>query len=355
MLLGSKPLIVLGQGVRLAGVNPSPLLNLGVPVISSWLGADLVDNWHPNYFGRPGVYGQRAANKILYEAENIYSLGCRLSPWMVGHGGLRPEQKVWHVNCEKHDSWLDNRIDQFVKIAEPSKDAGWLRQCEQWADEFPLLEACHDDTEDYVNTYRLMAWLSGELKEDDHIVVDTGCLMAPVFQVMKFKPPQRVMLSGGLGQMGSAIPAAIGACFAREKKDVLAFMGDGGAMMNIQDLATIAYYKLPVKMIVFDNDGYAMIRGTFNTVKREKLGVDRRSGIGFPDFANLAASFGISSCNVQDFNTFQNYWKLARDTPGPFLIQLQVDPEQVYFPRLTPILKDGKFIPPRLDQLSPEI
>jgi serine/threonine-protein kinase len=89
---GEKPVIVLGYGVRAAKADASRALELGVPVISSWQGTDLVDNWHPMYFGRPGIYGQRAANRILYEADTILAIGCRMCSWMIGHAGLRPEQ-----------------------------------------------------------------------------------------------------------------------------------------------------------------------------------------------------------------------------------------------------------------------
>jgi thiamine pyrophosphate-dependent acetolactate synthase large subunit-like protein len=98
------------------------------------------------------------------------------------------------------------------------------------------------------------------------------------------KPPQRIMTAGGLGEMGNALPGAIGASFARGKGEVLAFIGDGGMMMNLQELAVVKHHNLPVKMLVFENDGYSMIKGTFANVGKPRRGVDKASGLEMPDF-----------------------------------------------------------------------
>lgn len=354
-----KPVILLGGGVRAAGVDPSRLLDLGVPVVATWGAVDLVNNWHPNYFGSIGVYGQRAANKVFYNARHIVAIGARLSAWTIGHAGLLPEQHLTMVDCDhreaarhKGSEWYGD-IELFVNGLKSPYDEEWMWQCNKWAAAHPLIEDAHDDKNNYINSYKAMAWLSGQLKDDAQIVVDTGAFMCPVFQAMRFKPPQRVYISGAVGEMGSALPGAVGVSFARDKGEVLCLVGDGGFMLNMQELATIRYHKLPVKIIVFDNDGYGMIRGTFGTVKRQKLGVDRESGLGFPDFAKLAASFGISACNVSTWDAFKNWSEVMFKHPGPFLMQLQIDPEQEYVPRLKPILKDGVITPPRFDQLSP--
>ena len=358
---GDRPVIILGHGVRIAGVYPARVLELGVPVLSSWMGADLVDNFHPMYYGSPGIYGQRCANKILYEADAVLAIGCRMSAWMIGHTGLRPEQRLTMVDCDWEEvdrihgaQWINDGIGHFIEnMKAPEPNTEWLVQCEAWAKQYPLIEPIHDDTNGYINSYRAMAYVNGLLRPDECIVVDTGSLMCPVFQAMRFRPPQRVITAGGLGEMGCALPGAIGASFARYKGEVLALLGDGGMMMNGQELATIKYHKLPIKMIVFENDGYSMIKGTFNTVKRPRIGVDRASGISFPDFSKVAASFGISSCTVRTWPTFKNWMKLMLDFPDPFLMHLSIDPEQEFLPRLKPINKDGMITPPRFCDMSP--
>jgi acetolactate synthase-1/2/3 large subunit len=228
----------------------------------------------------------------------------------------------------------------------------WAAQCEAWGKQYPLIEAAHDDTPGYMNSYRLMAYMNGLLKPDAQVVVDTGSLMCPVFQAMRFRPPQRVYTAGCLGEMGNGLPGAIGVSFATGG-EVLCLLGDGGAMMNIQELATVRFHNLPIKMMVFSNDGYSMIKGTFNTVKRPRVGVDRASGLGLPDFERVAKAFDILACKVRTWEEFKAHVGIMLEAKGPFLMEVVIGPEQEFVPRLRPINKDGVITPPRFCDLSP--
>ena len=341
-----KSVIIIGHGMRAAGVDPAPLLELGIPVLSSWQGMDLVDNWHPMYFGRTGIYGQRAANRIFYEADVIYSVGTRLCAWQVGHAGLRPEQKV--ITC-------DLKATPQVAV-----DSVWIARCEKYLHDYPWVESpAHDDTNGYINSYRFIQRLEPLLKPDEVIVTDNGSLMCPIFQALHVKPPQRVLTAGCLGEMGCGLPGAVGASFARGRGEVLAFIGDGGMMMNLQELATIRHHNLPIKMLVFENDGYSMIKGTYDNMKKKRVGVSRETGLGLPNFQNIAFSFGIATFGFEYTNSLSTWEEFNRAIPeflahkGPALIQVRIDPEQQFVPRLKPILKDGKITPARFDQLSP--
>ena len=363
MKWSEKPVIVLGHGARASDADASPLLEMGVPVLSSWQAADLVDNTHTNYYGRPGIYGQRTANKILYEADSILAIGCRMCTWMIGHAGLRPEQRLVMVDIDGREVARHKQADhilmdagEFIRMmAEtypryPGSD--WNVQCDSWRLKWPLLE--HEDANGYMNSYRIMDWVNNLLRPDEIIVIDNGSIMCPIMQVMKFKPPQRVITAGCLGEMGCALPGAIGASFARGKGEVLAIIGDGGMMMNIQDLATVAHHKLPIKMMVFENDGYAMIKGTYTTMKKERVGVDEKSGLKLPDFCGVATGFGIDNCDVKTWGDLIHFAPKMFAHKGPFLMQVHIDPEQDYVPRLKPIVgADGTISPPRFDQLSP--
>ena len=354
-----KPVILLGHGVRLAGADPARLLTLGVPILSSWMASDVVDNRHENYFGRPGVYGWRVANKVLYEADYIVAIGCRMSAWMIGHAGLRSEQELVMVDCDWEEAdrmkavWINEDICSFINSFTIPSFSEWLTQCKEWAERYPIIEAIHADSNGYMNAYRIASYLNTIIRPDEHIVVDTGSLMCPVFQSMRFTPPQRVYTAGGLGEMGNAMPGAIGISFARGKKDVLCLMGDGGAMMNIQELATIKQHNIPVKMAVFENDGYSMIKGTFNTVKRERVGVSRASGLGLPEIHKIAHACGITSFDITDWKQLQTVMPWWLKAPSPILLNIRIDPEQEFMPRLKPVNKDGVITPPRFCDMSP--
>lgn len=355
---GAKPVIMVGNGC--AGYDLSRLYTLGVPILTSWQGADLIDNFSAAWFGRTGIYGQRAANRILYEADQVLVLGCRMSPWTIGHAGLRPEQELLYVDIDGNEvakfrqaKWIGTEIPAFLTTLSPCSAPEWLRQCEEYKQALPLVESpSHDDTA-YINSYRFMQRIEPLLRPDEVIAADDGSLICPVFQALRLKPPQRVITSGCLGEMGCALPAAIGASFARGRGEVLAFVGDGGMMMNLQELATIHHHKLPVKVVVFENDGYSMIKGTFGNMKLPRRGVSKATGLSFPDFVSVARAFGLEACDVRTWADFDVSipWLLA--CKGPALVSVHIDPEQPFVPRLQPIVKDGVITPARFDQLSP--
>ena len=360
---GRRPIVVLGHGARVAGVDVDRILGYGAPVLTSWQAADLVDNWHPNYFGRPGIYGQRVANKIMYEADHIVSIGCRLTPWMIGHAGLRKEQTLTFIDVDSSEAARFDEQAQFVKIDAAEfveknmhfafRDE-WLAQCKKWKSQYPLIEEAHADTDGYINSYRFVANLERFFKRDQIIVTDVGALMCPVFQVLKLRPPQRLMTSGGLGEMGCGLPAAIGASFATGKGEVLCLVGDGGMQMNMQELQTIVHHQLPVKIIVFENDGYGMIKGTHKNLRFPYTGVSKASGVSAPDFCRIADAYDIGTCDVRTWAEANRWIPAMMESKRPFLMQVHIDPEQTYVPRLQPTIStDGKITPAIFGVMSP--
>lgn len=360
---GEKPVLILGHGVRCSGVDPKPLLELGVPILTSWTAKDLVDNWHFNYYGCPGAYGQRAANRILFEADTIVSLGCRLPLWVVGWQGIRPHQKVYMVDIDQEETTrfpqtehIGTSIHKFMDDVNAANVNPWQRQCDSWRTQYPWLEqGTHDDVDGYINSYHLTARLEPFLKPDQVIITDAGCNMCPAFQVLRIKPPQRLMTSGGLGEMGCALPGSIGASFARDKGEVLCIVGDGGFMLNLQELQTIRHHNLPIKIIVFRNEGYAMIQHSQKALGYLESGVGGKD-LSFPDFVKVGESFGIHSWNVRTWDDFENIVPQFFNFQGPALIQYWQHPNQKAVPKLDPIRNaDGTIGSPEFWNLSPRL
>lgn len=357
----SRPVIVLGHGVRLAGVDPSPLLNAGVPVLTSWPAADLVDSDHRNYFGRPGAYGQRCANKVLAHADMVLSVGCRLSIWTVGHDFPHPGQQVAMVDCDWREvdkvsaaRWIGADIRQFIDSGLLfTAEHGWLRACETWRELYPWLESpTHDHPDGYINPHRFMAMLQPYLRDDEIIVADcaTGSLAA--HQILRLKPPQRLMTSGGLGEMGCGLPAAIGASFARNKGRVICLNSDGGMMLNLQELQTIVHHQLPIKIVVFSNDGYGMIKDTQRNLGLRQTGVGHASGVTCPDFQSVACAFGIQAFGMLD--TDDDSLRRFMECDGPALLDVPVDPDYLWGPKLRPGRnKDGSIKHAKFEEMSP--
>lgn len=362
----SRPVFLLGHGCRAAGVDPSPLLNTGVPILTSWNGKDLVDNWHRNYYGSTGVYGQRAANRILYEADQVITVGCRAPIWTVGYSGIRPDQRLLMVDCDEsetkrfaHAEHIGTDIESFVAEVSGERPSifDWAGQCDGWRVKYPWLEAgTHNDADGFINSYGFTAALEKYLRPDEVIITDAGCCMCPAFQVLRIKPPQRLITSGGLGEMGSALPGAIGASFARNKGQVICIVGDGGFMLNIQELQTIVHHQLPIKIIVYRNEGYAMIRHSQNVLGMKTSGVSPDTGLSFPDFVKVGEAFGIQSYNIRTWEDFEKEMPFVMMADEPSLIQYWQHPLQRAVPKLNPIRNsDGTVSNPEFWNLDPQL
>ncbi len=354
-MLANRPIIVLGNGCR--DVGPGILravMDLGIPVITSWQAADLVDNWHPSYYGRPGVYGQRLANKVVYNSDHIISVGCRWSVWMTGYDKWQREGQLTVVDIDERElerfpsaericcdsgAYLERLIGQLADVQRSV--APWLLQCQKWRKEFPWLEPAHQHGE-YINPHRFIHELGERLKPDAVVVADcaTGSLCA--HQILRLKSGQRLMTSGGLGEMGCGLPAAIGASFARDKGEVICLMTDGAMMMQLSSLQVIATHNLPIKIIVFSNDGYGMIRGAQRNMGMEYAGVNAETGVECPDFVEIVRAFNMLSGDVLNVSEIEMCLDATLNPSIPFLLNVPIDPTYQITPKLQPKrLPDG--------------
>jgi len=352
-----KPVILLGNGARNA--DCAKLLRLGVPVLSSWMGCDLVDNFHPLYFGRPGIYGQRCANKILWEADYVLAIGNRCSIWNIGYEGFRPSQRIVMVDVDEAEvkkikgaiPILHDAARVVAELEAPKVSPAWISACSNWRVAYPWLENSMQNA-DYISPYTFMWELQKHLREDECIVADVGTANVCAQQVLRLKPPQRLMSSGGLGEMGCGLPGAIGASFALDKGEVLCLECDGSMMMNLQELQTILHHKLPIKIIVFSNDGYAMIRRSQQVLGYKETGVGRDNGVSMPSFRKLAHAMGFMAAECREW---PDVWKALPTlfaAKEPALIEVFTDPNQTFL-KLNPVMVDGKATSPEFWNLSP--
>jgi acetolactate synthase-1/2/3 large subunit len=214
-------------------------------------------------------------------------------------------------------------------------------------------DGTHSDSVSFINSYRFTQALQPFLRPQEIIVTDMGAPLICAHQVLKLKPPQRLMTSGGLGEMGCALPAAIGASFATNKGEVLCLHADGGMMLNLQEMQTIAHHKLPINIIVYENGGYDMIRKTQDNAGMRRVGSDRASGVSCPNYRALAHAFGFSSCEVNTWAEANRAIPQLFSGGGPSLIVYHMDPEQAMVPKLGYKTIDGvtKYAP--FNEMSP--
>jgi acetolactate synthase-1/2/3 large subunit len=376
LLAGAKrPLLWLGHGIRLAGGAPRVpelLDRLGIPALVSWAGIDLADSDHPLVFGRAGLYGQRAANFILQNCDFLLAIGTRLAIPQVGYeiSEFARGAKVAVVDIDSNE--LKKNADRYeVTVcadalffmeallkgahAYPGPRAGWREQCDDWRQRYPWVGPEHGDRDGFMNSYTFMSRLNAHLKPDQIVTTDMGTALLSGHQVLKMKPPMRLMTSTGLGEMGYGLPAAIGASFARGKGEVLCLNCDGGMMMNLQEIQTLVHHELPIKLIIFNNDGYLMIKHTQKALfKGRYTGTDTKSGVSCPDFSKLAAAFGIPSFQIRTWNQFDEVIPQVQASARSVVCEVFMHPEQLFVPKLSLAVRaDGTLVSPPLEDLSP--
>ncbi len=371
-----RPLIWLGHGIRLAKAEHKlgALLDaLNVPALISWAGIDMVESDHPLLFGRAGVYGQRCANFVLQNCDYLLTIGSRLAIPQIGYDltELARDAEIDVVDIDsseatKHQSRTRKNIvcdasvfiDQLLASASKFKFASkseWLNQCEKYKKDFPWVSTEHDDQQGFMNSYRFMERLNKFFKDDQIVVTDMGTALLSGHQVLKFKSGQRFMTSTGLGEMGFGLPGAIGASFATERGEVMCLNCDGGMMLNLQELQTIVHHELPIKIFVFNNDGYLMIKHTQRALfKSQAVGTNKISGVSCPDFSKIGNAFGIPTFQIRSWDECDNVLTQVQASKGPVICEVFMHPEQLFSPKLSLVAKsDGTLVSPPLEDLSP--
>ncbi|MEO6035630.1 MAG: thiamine pyrophosphate-binding protein [Verrucomicrobiota bacterium] len=371
-----RPVIWLGHGIRLAGgegLLPKLIENVPAAFLVSWAGIDMVDSDHPLVFGRAGVYGQRCANFVLQNCDYLLTIGTRLALPQVGYetSELARKAKVVVVDIDPTElQKYPERISMTVcadakafieallkatdqdSVARPN---AWLDQCKFYRKQFPWIGEEHKDQGGFINSYPFMDRLHPHLKDNQIIVTDMGTALLSGHQILRTKRGQRLMTSTGLGEMGYGLPGAIGASFARNHAEVLCLNCDGGMMMNLQELQTLVHHQLPIKLIIFNNDGYLMIKHTQNALMNGRFaGTDKKSGISCPDFSKLATAFGLPSWQIRTWDDFDQVLPKLQQHDGPAICEVFMHPEQLFVPKLSLALqKDGTVVSPPLEDLSP--
>jgi len=371
-----RPLFWLGHGIKLAGAQDLilPLLEkFGIPALVTWAGIDMVDSNHELIYGRAGTYGQRCANFVLQNSDLLICIGTRMAISQIGYEitELAREADIAVVDIdayelEKYKDRYKYRVHADAKdflsalinqsLAEENLYSDWIKKCDQYRKTYPWFnESDHPDQDGFINSYRFMDQLNSYLKEDQHVTTDMGTALLSGHQVLKIGKNQRLMTSTGLGEMGYGLPAAIGASVARGKKEVMCLNCDGGMMMNLQELQTVVHYNLPIKLFIFNNDGYLMIKHTQNALfNGRRAGVDEKSGVSCPDFSALADAFGIPAFQIRTWEDFDRIIPNVQHIDGPVICEVFMHPNQLFVPKLSlSIQKDGSLVSPPLEDLSP--
>jgi len=375
--VAERPVLLVGNGVRLAGAGEALLRlvdALDVPVLTTWMGADLLWESHPRYFGKPGTVASRGANYTLQNADLLVSIGARLDAAVTGfdRSQFARAAKMVVVDIDPAEiTKLGSRIDIPVCadaqafIAGLLKRSGsmarvdrieWLRRCTEWKGKYPVIVPEYWEQSDYVNTYAFSSVLADELNGDDLIIPGSSGVGIDTFWLSyAVQKGQRLFSTGGLGAMGYGLPASIGGCLASGRKRTISIDGDGGFQLNIQELETVARLGLPIKFFVLNNQGYASIRATQNNYFHGHLvGSDASSGLTLPDLMKIGAAYGLATARITENSQLTDGIRGVLRRPGPVLCEVVVAPDQAIGPRVSSVVRpDGSIVSRPLEDLWP--
>ena len=370
-----RPVILAGAGVRMSGAYEAFLRvidKLGIPVVTGWNAHDVLWNDHPLYVGRPGTVGDRSGNFAVQNADFLLVLGSRLNVRQISYNWEAFARVAYTVMIDIDQAELDKptlsidlpihanltealaQLESLEHTAQPAHEE-YLAWCRERLVRYPVVLAEYSKTDEPVNPYCFIQALFEELDEGDVVVTGDGTACVVTFQAAHIKPDQRLYTNSGCASMGYDLPAAIGAHYGSDNERIICLAGDGSIMLNLQELQTIAGNRLPIKLIVLNNNGYSSIRQTQQNYFPDNIvGCGPESGLTFPDFSRIGAAFGfqVHRCASHHELTDSIHDLLAGE--GPQLLEVMLDPEQPFSPKLASRqLEDGRMVSSPLEDLAP--
>lgn len=338
-----KPLLFVGGGVNLAHCSAelNELVELtGIPVISSLMGLGAIRGDHPLHLGMVGMHGTYAANMATTECDLLIGLGVRFDDRVTGLlREFASQARVVHFDIDPAEINKNVLTDLRVvgdlkwsipalikKLAERGYEReyhrspnAWLSQLQVWRDEKPLTYTTDEKT---IMPQAVVEEISKVTNGKAVIVTDVGQNQMFVAQYYQFQRPNTLITSGGLGTMGFGLPAAMGAQIGKPDEQVIAFVGDGGLMMNCQELATIANLSLPVKVIVLNNQVLGMVAQWQRMFYGERYSHTNLKG--HTDFVKLAEAMGVTGLRVTRPAELKKVLAQALAETGPVLVDVRV-------------------------------
>lgn len=372
-----RPVIIAGQGIERGNgkdVFRKLVETLKIPVLFSWIAVELLEYDHICNLGKPGMVAPRYSNFTMQDADLIIAIGTRLDPAMIGYdpADFAPQSRKVIVDIDetelnkfsfpidikvKMDATLFIRklLEQVESIKLNADTAEWLTQCNKWKEQYPVvLEEFKKDT-GAVNPYFFIDSLSDELAEDDVIIPgSSGAGIDVYWMCLKNKRGQRTLATGSLGSMGYGIPAAIGASLATGRRTICV-EGDGSLQLNIQELASIAGMKLPIKIFVNGNGGYLSIMNMQRTHFDGKfVGANNKSHLYLPDIVAVAKAYGLATFEIKKHSETSEIIRKVLNTEGSVLCYVHMRDDVAVQPKvMSRVMPDGSMKSGRLRDLWP--
>jgi acetolactate synthase-1/2/3 large subunit len=341
-----RPLLYVGGGVIMSNASQelrSFAIDYGLPVTMTLQGLGAFPGTSEQSLGMLGMHGTYWANQAVNNCDVLVALGARFDDRVTG----KPDTfavDAYKIHVDIDPTAIDKNVEVDLPIVGDVKQiiaelrqsmpgkpdtSEWMKQIKAWREECPL----HYETSDgKLRTEYVLEKLSEKTKGDAVVITDVGQHQMWAAQYYKFNHPRSHLTSGGLGTMGFSVPASIGAALAIKDRPIISISGDGGFQMNIQELITAAYLKLPINFIILNNSFLGMVRQWQELFHAEKYSFTDL-GASNPDFVKVGEAFGIPSVSTDKIDEVDNIIeKLLAKTDGPMLAEFRVVKEDMVFP-----------------------
>lgn len=342
-----KPYILAGHGIIISGAEKelNDLVDkAGIPVATTLLGMSSMDADHPMFVGWPGMHGNYGANVLTNSCDVLIAIGMRFDDRITGDLSTYAKQaKVVHIEIDPAEVDKNVKADApvvgdakaalraLLPLIKPAEHKAWRAEFDAFDKEeyekITLKDVFHDG--DLIKMGEAIAMLSDKTKGEAVIVTDVGQHQMVTNRYYRFKKRNSSVTSGGAGTMGFALPAAFGAKVAVPEREVVAVIGDGGFQMTLQELGTIAQSKLPVKIIILNNNFLGMVRQW-----QELFHARRYSFVELenPDFIMIAKGFGIEGHKVSDRGLLSESLDTLLNSETPYILEIVCEKEGNVFP-----------------------
>ena len=344
-----RPLLLIGQGVMIGNAENELkefVEKTGIPAAWTLLGLSALPSDHPLNMGMLGMHGNYGPNILTNEADVIIAVGIRFSDRVTGKvSAYAANAKIIHLEIDPTE--IDKIIKTTVAVignakkslkmltdnVKPNKHDAWVerfRKCDMVENEKIIHKYLYPDKPG-LTMGEVVRIASEKTKNDAILVTDVGQNQMIANRYFKFKRSKSAVTSGGLGTMGFGLPASVGAQLGQPERTVIAVIGDGGFQMTIQELGTIAQNKLPVKIILMNNNFLGMVR------QWQQLFFDKRysfTELQNPDFITIAKGFGIEGHKVEKRAYLEDGVQKMLDHNGPYLLEVVIEKEDNVFPMI---------------------
>lgn len=363
-----KPLIIVGNGIRLSGgveLMEQLCEVTSTPVISAVNGNDIITSDYRYYYGRFGTHAQICANKLLDECDFLLTIGSRLYVRQTGYNFKNFAKNAYKVYVDIDENELDKPtlypdmkvvsdasvfLQKLLKKNLPVSPSDWLDKCDE-INQAPKVLDRHRTNENYVSHYYFVEKLEKHIPHDYHILTSDGSANVVTMQVLNLKKNQRLVTNTGSAPMGYGLPAALGAAVHHK---IVCMEGDGSLHLNIHELQTMKHYDLPIKLILLNNEGYLSIKISQKTFFKGKLvASDKTSGVTFPNFQKIIQAYDLPYYSIKTHGEIDTTLSDFFSFDGPAVCEVFTDPNEVHEPKVMASLdENGKFVPGQLENIQ---